>query len=739
MHDLFGPLCRPLFNRKALGLRAKIACGLLAIAMLVVAVGSVSIWVDLRIRRQAEQVSNYSGPALLSVEQMISEALRIQDNTLGLTLLHVLGGQTFTVPEHEFHMVSSGIVAGREAFLTALQDHQRLVNEGGYQDEIPFHDDASSAFESYYQAVVDIVYESDPNRIPALMAHLKEQEAHLLGVLEILFDDESKRLIDSQHSLADNADRLVLLNVVVIVLSLVMALLIALRISNAITWPLNRLQAAASQIGSGRYLSEGGDNPLHGIDSKDEIGSLAEAFKRMSNDLKRLTNDLHYSAYHDALTGLANRKSLIDYLDVALMRAREFDEGSALLFMDFDRFKAINDFHGHSVGDELLIATAGRLKSCLRKHDLVARLGGDEFTILIDHSGEVDFIIDLTRRLLDTIAQPFQLLDGELEVRLTASVGLVLIDASFASTTDILRDADLAMYRAKTGGAGRFELFTEELRSAALTTMQLETDLRQVLEAGELGLHYQPIVSVEGGETVGLEALARWVHPELGFIPPDRFIPIAEESGLIIELDRFILLEASRQIAEWNTLLGTDLSISVNLSGQQFASASLIDNIGSVLRETGLQPHLLHLEITETMLMQNSDRTQVILAQLRDLGVALHMDDFGTGYSSLAYLQRFDVDTLKIDRNFIDQMLENEENGALVTTILAMAQALHLQVVAEGVETEAQQEHLRRLGCEFAQGYLISRPLPAAEMQLYLEAHVRQTPIAAALTSGAGL
>ena len=396
----------------------------------------------------------------------------------------------------------------------------------------------------------------------------------------------------------------------------------------------------------------------------------------------------------------------------------------AVLFLDLDHFKVINDSLGHLIGDQLLVAIAGRLKTCLRSSDLAARLGGDEFTILIEELNEISDAICVAERIQKELALPLDF--GGQEVFTTASIGIALsrdgFDAHpYSKPEDLLRDADLAMYRAKTSGKARYEIFNPDMHAQAVARLQLETALRRAVERQEFRVHYQPIVSLETGGINGFEALVRWQHPQWGLVSPAKFIPIAEEIGLIISIDRWVLAQACRQIQQWQQYY-LPLKVSVNLSGQQFKQPDLIKHIDQTLQQTGLDAQSLNLEITENVIMDHGESVTTALSQLRALGVQLSIDDFGTGYSSLGRLHHFPINVLKIDRSFVSRLGVDERNLEITETIVTLAQKLGVDVTAEGVETAEQLAYLRELKCEYGQGYFFSRPLDteAAEALLVL-------------------
>jgi diguanylate cyclase (GGDEF)-like protein/PAS domain S-box-containing protein len=424
----------------------------------------------------------------------------------------------------------------------------------------------------------------------------------------------------------------------------------------------------------------------------------------------------------DLLTGLPNRVLFLDRMRRALDRLRRRPEYCvAVLFVDLDRFKFVNDSLGHAAGDEMLREVARRLESCMRPRDLltrmganhtVARLGGDEFTIFLDDIKDVTAATRVADRISGALADPFNI-RGQ-EVFITASIGIAASGPGHETPEDLLRDADTAMYRAKLEGKARYEVFDAQMREQVMTRLQLETDLRRAIEHSELKVHYQPITALESGRTVGFEALVRWDHRVRGLIEPAHFIPLAEETGLIIPLGRWVLHEACRQMSEWQGRHQNlaPMTVAVNLSSKQLAQRDLVGEIMRVLADTSLDAKSLKLEITESMIMADPDAAIDMLAELKALHVQASIDDFGTGYSSLSYLHRFPVETVKVDRSFVSAMRsEDAEDGEIVRAIVSLAHNLGLAVIAEGVETSHQMRRLKSLGCEYAQGFLFSYPL----------------------------
>ena len=422
---------------------------------------------------------------------------------------------------------------------------------------------------------------------------------------------------------------------------------------------------------------------------------------------------LQHQAFHDALTGLPNRTLFLDRLEQALARAQRQQRGPGVLFLDLDRFKVVNDSLGHSVGDELLREAARRLAGLLRVGDTVARLGGDEFTVLLEEIHRVEDALRVAEAIADAFRQPFRV-DGR-ELFVTTSIGVACSPAGSETAADLLRRADIAMYQAKSSGRSRAVAYDGAMDVRLVETLEVETDLRHALDRGELRLHYQPIVDIATGRTEGVEALVRWQHPERGLVPPSEFIPLAEETGLILPIGAWVLEEACHQMAIWLSERANDepLTVSVNLSARQLHEPGLLTLVNDVLARTGLPPAALQLELTESMIMQNVEATIATLHQLKRLGVGLAVDDFGTGYSSLSYLARFPVDVLKVDRAFVMTMTQEEGTAAIVEATVALAHALGMDVTAEGVELPEQLAWLRRLHCDNGQGYYFSRPAAA--------------------------
>ncbi|HVV92111.1 MAG TPA: GGDEF domain-containing protein [Hyphomicrobiales bacterium] len=450
---------------------------------------------------------------------------------------------------------------------------------------------------------------------------------------------------------------------------------------------------------------------------------------------KRAEERLVHDASHDPLTGLPNRALLLDRLNYAIARRRRDEDFQfALLFVDLDRFKLVNDSLGHAAGDVLLIEVGRRLQAALRQEDLaarpvagaassphtLARLGGDEFIVLIEELAHPSDAVRIGERLIETLARPITV-DGQ-EVYATASVGVATSTAEHAAAEDILRDADLAMYRAKSSGRGRIEIYDHGLHEVAISRLKLESDIRRAVREHEFTLHYQPIVALESREVVGFEALVRWQRSPQELVYPDRFIAVAEETGLIVFIGLWVLREACRTAARWQRAFPRPqpLTMSINLSPRQFQQPDLVEQVRAIVTEAGVAPETVHLEVTEGVTIDDPERTIRIIEELRAFGVGVGIDDFGTGYSSLSYIHRLPLDVLKIDRSFVLGMDASGEGRQIVRTIMDLAQNLDIDVIAEGAEQASHVDQLQAMGCHFGQGYFFSRPVEAAAAEALL-------------------
>ena len=479
--------------------------------------------------------------------------------------------------------------------------------------------------------------------------------------------------------------------------------------------PFSELEyAIRDEDGELRWLSINGE-PVF-----DDAGSFA-GYRGTGTDItaRKLTEQrIHHIAQHDVLTGLPNRSLLQDRLGQAVAYSARSGCAVWVLLIDLDRFKFVNDSMGHKAGDVLLMTIAARLRSALRDTDTVARLSGDEFVVILTEQSDEQLSADIVQRLMDSVAQPVIL--GTKEFFVTCSIGVAVHPTDATAADGLIEHADVAMYRAKQVGRNNFQFYTPAMNDEAMERVRIESALRNALERKEFVLHYQPQVNLESGQVVGMEALIRWQHPELGVVAPGRFISVAEETGLIVPIGAWVMRTACAQNQAWQDAGLGRLRVAVNLSARQFGATNLVADIGAVLNQTGLAPELLEIELTESLFMSDVTLAVELLHAMKKLGVNLSIDDFGTGYSSLSYLSRFPIDVLKIDRSFVSDITRDASDAAIVASIIALAHNLQLDVIAEGVETREQLDYLRRHGCDEMQGYFFSQPLAAADFEQLL-------------------
>ena len=492
----------------------------------------------------------------------------------------------------------------------------------------------------------------------------------------------------------------------------ILAAIIALILSRFISRPLNLMTRTVSQFSAGKPL---GALP---VKRNDEIGFLARNFLAMASKLSSQVGELQgkqlhldYLAHHDPLTGLPNRLLLLDRLNHAVTKAHRNHTQIAVLFFDLDRFKHINDSLGHHIGDEVLKITAIRLQEHVREEDTISRLGGDEFTVIAEELHSPADIASIAHKFISAFKQPFVVEDHEFY--LTCSIGISIYPQNGKTTEELLRNADAAMYKAKDLGRNNFQFYAEEMTAKALQQVVMETSLRRSLEQYKFVVHYQPLVDMITARVIGMEALVRWQHPELGLIQPDEFIPLAEETGLIIPLGEWVLTTACYQIKAWYDLGLKPGRMAVNLSGKQLLMDNIADVIKDVLERTGCRPEWLELEVSEGFYMRDPVHSIAILNQIKKLGIDLVIDDFGTGFSSLSQLKQLPVSKLKIDRSFIRNIPNDPDDAAIARAVIALAKSMRLKVIAEGVETVEQLRFLNQEGCDEVQGYLYSEAIPA--------------------------
>jgi diguanylate cyclase (GGDEF)-like protein len=539
----------------------------------------------------------------------------------------------------------------------------------------------------------------------------------------------------------------------------ILATLFGVGIARRIAQPLHDLKSSVERIATEDYKTR------VVVTSQDEIGLLGVAFNKMAEHLslshtelvkhrhqleeriaertedlrrsnaslqqeardhKHAVDQVEYLAYYDSLTALPNRSLFSKLLNQCITESSRYGKQLAVLFVDLDRFKNINDTLGHAAGDLLLQEVGRRLKSCLRESDVVARMGGDEFVVLLPNIDSAADVATVAHKILTATSKSFATQGQKFHV--TASIGICIYPGCGDDERSLMQNADIAMYQAKEEGKNNFQFYSEAMNPHSFERLALESSLRRALEQGEFELHYQPKIDLRSNRIVGMEALLRWNHPELGMVAPAKFIPIAEETGLIVSIGKWVLRTACAQNVAWQKKGLPHLSMAVNLSAREFLDEHLLSGISSILNETGMSPALLELEITESMLMHDIDKATRILQDLRDMGVRLAVDDFGTGYSSLSNLKRFPINTIKVDRSFIRDLPTDSENRGITEAIIAMSRALRLTVVAEGVETKEQADYLREHACDECQGFYFSKGVSANEFAKLLES---QMPVSA--------
>jgi diguanylate cyclase (GGDEF)-like protein len=513
---------------------------------------------------------------------------------------------------------------------------------------------------------------------------------------------------DFLGAINDNIKQTALLSIVAILCTILMGLITARRLVE----PIERVIGAISELASGNWQKD-----LKGSHIK-ELGQLTDGFNQMASQMRLSFTTLEYNAHHDSLTGLLNQGAFREQLQRSIDRRVSSNQQFAVMFLDLDHFKYVNDSFGHLIGDMLLVEVSQRLQDCLRSSDIIARFGGDEFVILLDKIESIEDALQVADRIQKNLKKSF-LLDDK-EVFVSTSVGIVL--GQNADADRLLANADWALYAAKSKGKATHVIFGEHLHIESMERIQLETELRHAIERSEFEVYYQPIVDLRSRVIYGFEALIRWHHPERGFVSPDSFIPIAEETGLIVPMDWWVIEQACQQLYDWQRRFDrSDLTMSVNLSQKQFSQPDFVDSLTWVLRSVGLDPETLKLEITERIIMDNDASAKLRAQELREMGVQLSIDDFGTGYSSLSRIQELPINTLKVDRSFISHLNNDQDSTAIVDAIVAMASSLDLTVIVEGIETDYQCDRLRDMGCNQGQGYLFSRPVGVVQATALLE------------------
>jgi diguanylate cyclase (GGDEF)-like protein len=578
---------------------------------------------------------------------------------------------------------------------------------------------------SYY-----ITASADPERILRLKASAANAGTELLTTTEQMAAEASLHLAQRTDAAMSRFDRARGILTISIAVTLLVALVVAVKLARAMTHPVDQLVAATRAIAAGDLGFS------ISVPDRTELGELARHFNSMSAALRdgyaslqaeieerrRAEARLLHDAFHDALTGLPNRALFLDRLQHVIRAAeRHPDEKYAVLFLDLDRFKVINDSLGHIVGDHLLVAVGARIAGALRPGDSVARLGGDEFGVLIEGIRGTPDALQVAERIQRALSGSVEV-DGH-EIFATASIGIAMQSERYARPDEVLRDADIAMYQAKLGGRACVELFDAVMHGSVLERMQLEADLRRAVERcdDEFVLHYQPVIALGTGSVVGIEALVRWAHPTRGLLAAAEFVPLAEESGAIVPLGEWVLRVACEQLRLWHDRAPglAHATLSVNFSGRQFRRQDCVDAFRRIVTEAQIDPRLLAVEVTESVIMDDVEASAAKLGRLRDLGVRIHVDDFGTGYSSLSYLHRFPITAVKIDRSFVAELPSHQESEEVIKAIVSIAESLDFDVIAEGIESEVQAGRLQELRCRYGQGHHVAEPMNAEALEAW--------------------
>lgn len=580
----------------------------------------------------------------------------------------------------------------------------RQIFFGGYDYSDHVRDVAN--VEKAYAENKRISYTTHVNNkqvIKSFIPVMDEKQPYVLG------------LVTDYKAIQSVLNEQLLRNTLISIALLVVVFLSSFYLAGFIVRPVQQILGKVNRIAEGDFTARIQGN------RRDELGQLADRLNVMSNNLQTYTEELEfkqqqiqYQAFHDKLTGLANRRLFTRTLTEALQNSQDCCQ-FAVMFFDLDRFKMINETYGHNTGDRILEEVANRVQSCVGEIDMVARLGGDEFTVLlrdIEHIGEAE---QVAQAIIDILAQPFIVNHHELFVN--TSVGLAVHPQDGNDVDTLLKRADRAMFEAKHLGGNNYQVYNPEMNTTDSERVTLENHLRKAIERDELVLHFQPKVNIASGRITGMESLIRWIHPDLGFISPAKFIPLAEETGLILPISDWVLKTACAQNKAWQDAGHPPMRVAVNLSARQFQHRNLVDSVVAAISETRLDPQWLELEITETILMENMEEVIPTLQELRDMGITIAIDDFGTGYSSLSYLKKFPIDSLKIDRSFIQDITDTEEDAEIARAIITLGHSLKLKVVAEGVETQEQMDFLLAKKCDEMQGYFFSKPLPAKEFE----------------------
>ena len=692
---------------------------LLCVATFVVLLAGVNVLSIRRAKQSFSRLNQETIPTVNLLNNIKTSGFRVQQEILSLLI------QSDTQTTHNPSDLEE-LVLACDSFKTSLGTLEALFSSPqlGYTQQL------QSILDEYGHIAEQISDGLDSTTILSLQTQLQANEEQFVRVIDQALSDAIQSYEKTQEASFSFLNAAIAIGIGAILVALALSLILGQLLSKFILRPLRSLTTAAHHFGKTTQdisLSHR-ENLKEVAEQEDEVGLLASTFLDMNKRVSVLNTKLGFEASHDTLTSIPNRISFHRALTKAVKAFQETKQPFTVLFLDFDRFKDINDSYGHRVGDELLRAIAKRLKELVRASDVLARLGGDEFTILLNATPLAQ-ASEIAERIHQHFLKP--LIAGEQSIVMTLSIGMVEMETECQDANTILRDADLAMYHAKNKGRGFSESFRPCMHNLAMSRVELEQDLRRAISNQELEVYYQPIHHATTAQLTGFEALVRWNHPQKGLIPPLDFLFVAEETGLIKDIDHWVLDTACKQMLSWQIHFKQPYYLSVNFSGAHFREKNLPERLLQRLESLEFAPSHLNIELTEGILIESSDIVLESLRALRSKGIHIHLDDFGTGYSSLSYVQRFPIDVLKIDKSFVQTIHDSQENLAIVRAILAMAESLNVNVLAEGIELASQAKILAKEGCDRLQGYFFAKPMTSEAAAVYLEAWQPAKPLEA--------
>jgi diguanylate cyclase (GGDEF)-like protein len=716
---------------RRLSVRSRLRMSYLALAGLTALVGGVGAYFTFSVSAEYKRIAQSTAPAMTALGYVKSHAIQLVGHVGNA--VDDLEAERARFDNEAFGSSRERLEAWTDRYAQVAVDSQRRQ----YAGVIDANAERICAQSETILALAGTA--AAKAMLDAELRHLEQTKATLVRTVDSAIQTEVRTLAHGTSAVEDVVMLAMFLGFSEAFVAIVMAFSLGAHISSSISRPVRHLIDASERLGQGRFETR------IPIDGPSDLAQISAGFNAMAEQLEVLDQEserknlqleekigllldaeakLRFEATHDALTGLTNRVLLEAHLEDCIERnRRDPSYNFAVLFFDLDRFKMVNDSLGHHIGDLLIVEAARRLQGSVRSLDTVvlverrttARFGGDEFAVLLDGISNPRRVVLIAERIQQMICRPFQLRGHEIQV--STSIGIALSTGRYEKAGDMLRDADIAMYRAKVAGGAQYAVFDDNMHAEARERLRIENDLRRAVTEHQFQIRYQPIVDLESDEVIAFEALIRWLHPEDGLIEPSMFVPVAEETGLIVPIGRWILRNACKQLKAWKDKLPPDrkLGISVNVSPRQVEGVDLAGEVRAVLEETGVSAHDLRLEITESMLMEKTDGIQRVLGDVRAVGCELHMDDFGTGYSSLSALHNFPLDVLKIDREFVSNVSTDPDYAAVVRAIMTLAHSLRMRVTAEGLETPHQVALVRSLGCNYGQGYIFAKPLEPAQ------------------------